>query len=229
MMNQNGGLHKEVNSIFGSTPSISSSGVLLEEQPSKPISHSTQPDVESKMLPASLNNFKSSMSLVDRVTIWIEQQKAKGDTRQVVMVVLIPLLFVILAYILWGSIFPPSSAAPNQSSSAVKATANASSFTSSSQASTKYSQAAIYPENLRDPMAVASVSSTSSGTDVQTGGINVKGILFNATDIEKSSAIIGNKVLKVGDKIDDIEIIEITRTEVEFKNKDKVWRETVGQ
>ena len=226
MMNQNGGLHKEVNSIFGGSTSTSDTGVLLEERP-EPISPPVEHKTESKMLPASLGNFKSSISLLDRALIWIEQQKAKGDTRQVVMIALIPILFAILAYFLWGSIFPSTPATNNQASSTVKATASVPSLANASQVASRYTQATIYPENLRDPMAIASVTKASSTQ--QAGSVSIKGILFNATNPEKSSAIVGNKVLKVGGKIADMEVVEITRDYVEFKNNDKVWRETVGQ
>lgn len=230
MTNQNGGLHKDVSAIFGGSTSTGSSGVLLEEQPqSQPLTPPAKPEIESKMLPASLNNIKSSVSLLDRAMIWVEQQKATGDIRQVVMVALIPILFCILTYFLWGSIFPPKPATNNQPSSTAKATVSPASPASSSQPAGKYMQAALYPENLRDPMAVASASASKANSALQTGGLSIKGILFNATNPEKSSAIIDNKVLKVGGKIADIEVTEITRDYVEFKNKDKVWREAVRQ
>jgi len=61
-------------------------------------------------------------------------------------------------------------------------------------------------------------------TKVEPGTIT--GILYT---VESPSALIDGQVVKEGDIMRGVTVLKIHRTEVEFKKKDKVWKQRVGQ
>ena len=70
-----------------------------------------------------------------------------------------------------------------------------------------------YPTGLRDPMQFGSSGTANTDTDTS-GPIELKGIAYSE---DSPFAIIGNQILREGDKIFDATIIKINRDSVEFE------------
>lgn len=79
----------------------------------------------------------------------------------------------------------------------------------------------LYPETLRDPMKIGSVTTT---TDGQIGQITVKGIVYSEDD---PSAIIGSEILHEGDQVSGATIIKINKNSVEFEMNGRKWTEKI--
>jgi hypothetical protein len=60
----------------------------------------------------------------------------------------------------------------------------------------------------------------AKGTVAITRQIQVTGILYSE---DKSSAIVNGKVVKEGDRVDDVNVVEIRESSVEFESKGKRW------
>lgn len=58
----------------------------------------------------------------------------------------------------------------------------------------------------------------------QTGPMDLRSILFSSPN---PSAVIGTRIVHVGDKIDDVTVVGIARGHVEFEKAGKVWRQNV--
>lgn len=58
----------------------------------------------------------------------------------------------------------------------------------------------------------------------EAGTMDLRSILFS---IPNPSAVIGTRIVHVGDKIDDVTVVDIARGHVEFEKAGRVWRQNV--
>jgi hypothetical protein len=77
------------------------------------------------------------------------------------------------------------------------------------------------PANLRNPMVFGAVSASGSGT---AGGPVVKGIVYSE---DKSSAIIGDRIVSAGDTVAGATVVKINPNSVDFAAGDKKWTQKV--
>ncbi len=146
-----------------------------------------------------------------------------GDstTKQKATVVMIPLLFIVLIFMLFrGGVFGTSAGhieAPVEDTASGVATAGA-------NTKIDWEIPAPYPTTLRDPMRLGPVETETA----QTGQIEtrktikliVKGILYTE---DNPSAVIGNSIVHEGETIRGVSIIKISKDSVEFEMNGKRW------
>lgn len=82
------------------------------------------------------------------------------------------------------------------------------------------------PATIRDPMKPGTVpGATSDGAAAATTGeLVVKGIVFSQ---DRPTALINNEIVKEGQVVEGITVVDIDRTEVEFELSGKRWKQPV--
>jgi hypothetical protein len=142
-----------------------------------------------------------------------------SGTRQKVMLVLVPVLFIVLIFVAISVMVPPQKARiPPQGSLATAA---------GSDTKIDWEIPPPYPATLRDPMQPAPSAiipgKTRPGTKEaeaakSAGRLIVKGILYSD---DKPSAIIGTQIVHEGDKIYGVTVVKINKDSVEFEIEGK--------
>lgn len=134
-----------------------------------------------------------------------------STTKQRMMVILAPVLFIVLIFLFIRAFSTPSRRITGLGTSVpVKAVAS-----SDSKIDWQFPQP--YPTTLRDPMQFGQVAS-------ETGGLIVKGIVYSE---DNPSAVIGSQIVHQGDKILDVVIMKINENSVEFEANGKKWMQSV--
>jgi len=145
-----------------------------------------------------------------------------STTKQKVMVVMVPVLFIfLLIFVFRGGVFGTSenkaeAGDENNASSVASAGLNA-------QIDWKIPE--TYPKTLRDPMRLGPVERAPDQNE--SGGLvelTVKSILYSE---DKSSAVIGNSIVHEGEQIRGVSIIKINRDNVKFEMNGKTWFQEV--
>ncbi len=148
-----------------------------------------------------------------------------SPARQKATVILIPVLAVVLIFIVrqvfWSA--PKKIKGADNDASVVQKSAK-----SGSEIEWKIPEP--YPSTLRDPMYLV-ISNTekkkpetiNNETEIT---IAVKGVLFSE---DNPAALIGNKIVHVGDVVSGAEIINIGRDSVTFEINGRRWKENVRQ
>jgi hypothetical protein len=153
-----------------------------------------------------------------RTLEWIKNRlfatKAEAiTTRQKMVVILAPVLFVVLIFLFIRAFSTPSQKITGlETSGPVRAAAG-------SDSKVNWQVPNPYPTTLRDPMQFGSVTSQTG-----TGGLIVKGIIYSE---DNPSAVIGDKIVHQGDKILDVTIMKINENSVEFEANNKKWMQNV--
>ncbi len=78
-----------------------------------------------------------------------------------------------------------------------------------------------YPSDMRDPMFFS-----ITGEDAFSGALVITGIVYND---ETPMAVIDRRIVRAGDKIGDIEVVNITEETVVFQNKERTWVSRVSE
>ena len=130
------------------------------------------------------------------------------------MVVLVPVLFIAFIFV-FIKVLTPSVSGTRASTKPVPTNA-------AQQADKKldWKLPALYPTNIRNPMQLVSVVTADSGT----GDLVVK---CTVHDENNPLAIIGKKIVHVGDTIAGVKIIKITKDSVTFEKNGKTWTQKV--
>jgi hypothetical protein len=146
-----------------------------------------------------------------------------STTKQKATVVMIPLLFIVLIFMLFrGGVFGTSAGhieAPVEEAASGVATAGA-------NTKIDWEIPAPYPTTLRDPMRLGPVETDQTGqTETRkTIKLIVKGILYSE---DNPSAVIGNSIVHEGETIRGVSIIKISQDSVEFEMNGKRWTQKV--
>jgi hypothetical protein len=134
-------------------------------------------------------------------------------TKQKIVVILAPVLFVVLIFVFIQVFSAPSrkitGAGPSGRMVAVVGVDN----------KVDWQIPNPYPATLRDPMQFS--SATSHAGD---GGLVVKGIIYSE---DNPSAVIGDQIVHQGDKVLDVIITKINENSVEFEAGNKKWIQNV--
>jgi len=141
-------------------------------------------------------------------------------TKQKAMVVMVPLLFIVLIFMLRG-VFGTSvrkTEASAEDNAPIAATAD-------SNTKIDWEIPAPYPTTLRDPMRLGPVTTTQAETEVSTiAKLIVKSILYTE---DNQSAVIGNQIMHEGEEIRGATIVKINKDRVEFEMNGKRWTQKV--
>ncbi len=152
--------------------------------------------------------------------------KPKSDvstTKQKATVVMIPLLFIVLIFMLFrGGVFGTSAGhieAPVEDTASGVATAG-------TNTKIDWEVPAPYPTTLRDPMRLVPVETpqTAQTETRKTIKLIVKGILYSE---DNPSAVIGNSIVHEGETIRGVSVIKISTDSVEFEMNGKKWTQKV--
>ena len=152
----------------------------------------------------------------------LEQIKSKlfapkpgvNTTRQRMMVILAPVLFIVLIFMFVQVFSTPSRKITGPGTfEPVKAAA------AGSDSKVDWQVPEPYPTRLRDPMQFGSVTAQT-----ETGGLIVKGIVHSKNN---PCAVIGDQIIHQGDKVLDAVIIKINENSVEFEANGKKWTQKV--
>jgi hypothetical protein len=134
-------------------------------------------------------------------------------TKQKIMVILAPVLFVVLIFLFIRAFSTPSRRITGPGTSvpvvAVIGTDN----------KVEWQIPNPYPTTLRDPMQFGSTTSQTG-----TGGLFVKGIIYSD---DNPSAVIGDQIVHQGDKVLDVTVTKINENSVEFEANGKKWMQNV--
>jgi hypothetical protein len=136
-----------------------------------------------------------------------------STTRQRIMVVLAPILFVVLIFVFIRAFSIPSQKITGAGTSGPVETAAA------GHSKVEWQLPSPYPTTLRDPMRFSSARSQT-----ESGGLIVKGIVYSE---DNPSAVIGGQIVHQGDKILDVTITKINENSVEFEANGKKWMQSV--
>ena len=138
-------------------------------------------------------------------------------TRQRVMVILAPVLFIALIFVFIQVFSTPSQKITGLGTSGpVKAAA------AGPNGKVDWQAPNPYPTTLRDPMQFGPVTNLSG--QAGSAGLIVKGIVYSKGN---PCAVIGDQIVHQGDKILDVVIIKINENSVEFEANGKKWTQKV--
>jgi len=148
-----------------------------------------------------------------------------STAKQKAMVVMMPLLFIALIFMLFrGGVFGTSAGktealAENKASGVAAAGSNT---------EIEWELPAPYPTTLRDPMRLvpAAIAQTEQSETREIIKLIVKGILYSE---DNPSAVIDNQIVHEGEKIRGVSIIKISKDSVEFEMNGKTWTQKVRQ
>lgn len=157
----------------------------------------------------------------------LPENAGAGDTKQKVMVVLIPILFIVMIFT-FRQVLSKSprktKGATNDNTSVVTAV--------HSDGEIDWQIPEQIPMGLRDPIKPSSrttmttVMQTDSNSISSLDMLSVRGILYSH---DKPSAVIGNQIVHLNDKIDDATVVEIERDFVIFEKDGKRWMKKVAE
>jgi len=149
-----------------------------------------------------------------------------SSTKQKAMVVMMPLLFIALIFMLFrGGVFGTSAGKTE-----AVAENNASGVaTAGSNAEIEWKLPAPYPTTLRDPMrlvpaATAQTAQTAQSETREIIKLIVRSILYSE---DNPSAVIGSRIVHEGEKIQNVSVIKINTDSVEFEMNGKRWTQMV--
>lgn len=244
MSKHRAGLHKKVSAIFGGVPMPKDSdaqqlsGAPTPEHPNhiapKPPAPShmtpTKPKPEQPMqlppkaAPAKQPKADAALETVRQIS-WrqtCEQIKNKlfapklggSSTRQKKVVILAPVLFIILIFVLFRVLSPPSRGIGGPGGF------EPTSMAAGSNDKIDWQIPDPYPTTLRDPMQFGSVTIAQS----ETGRLIVRGIVYSE---DNPTAVIGDRIVHEGDIVLDATVVRINKDSVEFELNGKKWTQKV--
>ena len=211
-------------SMTQSAPQVSKQTVYEPPKPRQTTYESPAPPTAS-VSPAPVSEKQSRPEPVLRqhrelpfLKIW-EQVKAKlfnhkqgaAPARQKVMILVAPILMVVFLLVVAQNVkkTPIATANPSKKASAV-----------AFNGKINWELPAVIPDNLRDPMVLGA---TGQGEGTTSGPV-VKGIVYSE---DKSSAIVGERIVSAGDTVGGATIVKINPDSVEFTMGDKKWTQKV--
>ncbi|MFZ2147645.1 MAG: hypothetical protein WAV28_10540 [Sedimentisphaerales bacterium] len=149
-----------------------------------------------------------------------------STAKQKAMVVMMPLLFIVLIFMLFrGGVFGTSAGKTE-----AVAENNASGVaTAGSNTEIEWEIPAPYPTTLRDPIRLVPEETAQTDQTEQTETreiikLIVRSILYSK---DNPSAVISNRIVHEGDKIQNVSIIKISTDSVEFEMNGKRWTQMV--
>lgn len=153
-----------------------------------------------------------------------KEEPGVNNTRQKVMVILIPILFIIMIF-MFRQVLSKSpqetEGAINDDSQVVKPV--------NSGGEIDWRIPEPIPMTIRDPIKPGTktvVPDAWQGDSNNLETLSVRGILFST---DKPSAVIGNKILHLNDKINGATLVQIDRDFVVFEKDGKRWKKKVAE
>jgi hypothetical protein len=234
-MKPRAGLGKKVSSIFDGVPIPGATKETTAESSttmSRGYIRDSAADAPASGLTPSLDAGRTSRPNPVRnkygdISLRVQQQLFGAESgtvagRQKAAAVAVVLLFVVLVIVVYYNfIVPASNVAAKPAAAPVESAAPSGHVV----AAAGWKEPDPYPENLRDPMVIGAMSHVQPGAN---GGPNsamlwVRGIIVS----DQSSAIVNGQIVCEGDAVDGVTVVKIAQEYVEFKLKDKTWKQEI--
>jgi len=138
------------------------------------------------------------------------------QTKQKIMMVLIPVLSIVFIVVLFKVLRSPSPVKPP-----VAPTGKTTGTGTVGDGKISWEIPPIYPENLRDPMVLGAVTTQTSDN---AGKPSVKGIVYSE---DHPIAVVGDRIVSVGEVVQGITVVKINPDSVEFSKGDQKWTQEV--
>lgn len=155
------------------------------------------------------------------------EKEGVGNTRQKIMVVLIPVLFIVMIFMFRQVL----SRSPRETEGALNGDVPVvTAVVSDNDIDWKIPEP--MPVTMRDPIKLGAQNTPDDSgqagiSDVSgTGIISVRGILYSD---DMPSAVVGNKIVHLNELIDGAKIIKIDKEYVVFEKDGKTWTKKVAQ
>jgi hypothetical protein len=198
--------------------------VVPVQQPKVVPAQQPKADIDKKVSKKSLTVKISSQSFWKQIRNKLFKSKpGVSTTKQKATVVMIPLLFIVLIFMLFrGGVFGTS--AGHTEASAEDTAPGV--VTAGDNTKIDWEIPAPYPTKLRDPMRLVPVEipQTDQTETRKTIELIVKSILYSE---DNPSAVIGGRILHEGNKIRGVSVIKISKDSVEFEMNGKRWTQKV--
>lgn len=210
-----------VSTLPSPSPSILSPSIP-PPQPAKPKPPAEPPGpskVAQKIAAAAARQNRTGVSsgqkflsgIVGKIkTVLSAAKSGDGNSRQKIMMVLVPVLAVVMIFVLKNVLSPPAKKTAKADDSKGKTGIAA-------KADIVWQVPELYPPTLRDPMQFGAVS---KGED-EPGQITIVAILYVRDG--KSSVVIGDNIYYEGDKVGGVSIVKINEDGAEFEAEGKKW------
>jgi len=186
------------------------------EPPPKP-APTKQPKADIAIKTAKQNPLQKVWEQIEKK--FFAPKPGVSATRQKVMAILIPALFLALIFVfvrVFGT--APRRVKGAGKNNAVKTAAGA-------NKKIDWQIPEPYPTTLRDPMHFGPAGTTQAGG----GQLIVTGILYIDDNPSASSASIGNQIVREGEKILGATVVKINEDSVEFEMNGKTWTQKVQE
>lgn len=243
------GLHKKISSIFEGVPLPQPDG--LQQQPPQVPPTGEASGTPQKPLPPPFQTlraaqaprpFESGQTLPQAAPAGLPKAAGSGlwqqiknrlfapkpgvsTTRQKVMVILVPVLFIVLILVATTVLAPSRKVTrPPQ--------AKPPTIVAATDTKIDWEVPPPYPETFRDPMQPVPAAIIPGKTEPKTEVVEpvkpeklvVKGILYSD---DNPSAIIGTQIVHQGDKVSGATVIKINKDGVEFEREGEKWKQGV--
>jgi hypothetical protein len=139
-----------------------------------------------------------------------------SQSKHMVTVTLIPILFIAVLFIFGRLLIKPSSGGGSPQ------TAGATTMAASIKNEVDWKVPAPYPTNLRDPMTRAPIGSAANAAVA--GDMQVRGIVYSS---DSPTAVIGTRIVSEGDTIFGAKVLNINKDSVEFEKDGEKWTQKV--
>ena len=155
------------------------------------------------------------LKIIEKVKVKLLNSKhGAASGRQKITILLSPILAIVFLLVVVNAVKTSPKASVNPSNKMTAAV-------TSSDSKINWEIPQPIPADLRNPMVFGAVSTMGSGT---AGGPAVKGIVYSE---DRPSAIIGDRIVFVGDTVAGATIVKINPDSVDFAIGDKKWTQKV--
>lgn len=203
---------------------IKSSPVLMVQKSEPPKADKAElKDKQNRvMLPASLT-VKPSFKIIDKLKVKAAALVEQHGKMHLISLILMPFLAITMVFFLWRAFNPSSSPTSNITDSATTV-ANA-----ENQLLLSWAKPTPFPDNLRDPMkkytsAQEEISSTKLVSDFV-----INGIVYMEANPAESTALIGNRAVRIGDNVSGAIVKDIQRDHLIFEIDGELVKRGVGK
>jgi hypothetical protein len=220
------GLHKKIAFIFEGvpTPSTAPAAAVVGPAPAAGTADANtfaphpMPTPSAGSVPSAPAARTASKEAAKTPSAGRNRKKNKKDAKQTQMLILVGILSVILIAVLFFVLQTPA-ASPKKAAAAPQTESEP----AGPAEAVKWVRPEPWPETIRDPMTPHDTARTPEGG---TADCVVRGIVFSRTN---PSAIVGNQIVCIGDTINGIKIVNITKDTVEFEKDGRRWTQPVQQ
>ncbi len=214
---------------IGNIPPKPSTGGLWNRQPQNPCQLEQSPEKNNPAKQLDIDPFAKSvgLSFLQRIKDRLfPEEPGVSNTRQKAMVILIPILAIVMIFVLRQVL----SKAPQETEGSVNDDALVVTNVNSDN-EIDWQIPEPMPAAMRDPIKLGDQGTLDYGqldmsNGIGTGILSVRGILYSD---DKPSAVIGNQIVHLNEKINEAIIVKIDKDFVVFERDGKRWTKKVAE